>query len=99
MKISVLINFGLIDLAWGGETSSYWKIGQTVQTNSGLVHGHAASRASQVSEYLGIPYADAPIGQLRFAHPQRFSGNGTINGTAFVSFTSALLGCELTTTI
>lgn len=46
-----------------------WNIGQTVSTTSGPVQGHAASDASQVSEYLGIPFAQPPTGRLRFEPP------------------------------
>jgi hypothetical protein len=60
-----------------------WKVGQSVQTTSGLVYGHAASNTS-VSEYLGIPYAKPPIGALRFEPPQKYISNSTINGTDFV---------------
>jgi hypothetical protein len=62
-----------------------WTVGQTVQTGSGTVNGHAALNATQVSEYLGIPFAAPPVGDLRFAAPQKYSGNSTINGTYFVS--------------
>lgn len=61
-----------------------WTIGQTVQTSSGPVRGHAASHASNVSEYLGIPYALAPVGSLRFQPPVRYRGNTTISGETFV---------------
>jgi len=64
---------------------SDWVIGQTVQTDSGPVSGHPASNASQVSEYLGIPFAVPPVGDLRFAPPQKYSGSSPINGTSFVS--------------
>jgi hypothetical protein len=64
-------------------SANSWKIGQSVQTTSGLVHGHAASNTS-VSEYLGIPYAEPPIGALRFEPPQKYTSNSTINGTNFV---------------
>ncbi|TIC90194.1 Cholinesterase [Colletotrichum higginsianum] len=60
-----------------------WVIGQPVQTTSGLVQGHAASTASQVSEYLGIPYAQPPVGNLRFQPPAKFTGSSTINGSTF----------------
>jgi cholinesterase len=67
------------------QRQSNWTVGQTVQTSSGPVSGHAASNASQVSEYLGIPFAVPPVGDLRFAAPQKYSGNSTVNGTSFVS--------------
>ncbi|KZL71262.1 carboxylesterase [Colletotrichum tofieldiae] len=60
-----------------------WTIGQSVQTTSGPVQGHAASGAVQVSEYLGIPYAQPPIGTLRFQPPAKFVGSSTINGSSF----------------
>lgn len=65
--------------------STNWTIGQTVQTSSGAVKGHPATNDSQVSEYLGIPYGQAPIGDLRFAAPVKFTGNASLNGSAFVS--------------
>ena len=60
-------------------------VGQGVQTSSGLVLGQPASSRSQVSQYLGIPFAQPPLGKLRFAAPQAYSGTGTINATAYVS--------------
>jgi len=67
-----------------------WTIGQTVSTSSGPVNGHAASNATQVSEYLGIPFAAPPVGDLRWAPPQQYKGTSTINGTSFVSFLNTL---------
>jgi cholinesterase len=67
------------------ERQSNWTVGQTVQTRSGPIQGHAASNATRVSEYLGIPFAKPPIGDLRWEAPQKYSGNSTINGTSFVS--------------
>lgn len=64
-----------------------WRVGQTVQTTSGPVDGHAASVASQVSEYLGIPYAQAPVGTLRFQPPVRYNGTKKLDGKNFVSQT------------
>ncbi|KAK1989209.1 carboxylesterase [Colletotrichum cereale] len=60
-----------------------WTIGQSVQTTSGLIQGHAAGGAVQVSEYLGIPYAQPPISTLRFQPPAKFVGYSTINASAF----------------
>jgi hypothetical protein len=76
------------------ERQSNWTVGQTVQTDSGLVHGHAATNATQVSEYLGIPFAVPPVGDLRFAVPQKFSGNSTINGTSFVRYCALYRNAE-----
>ncbi|RFU31934.1 Carboxylesterase, partial [Scytalidium lignicola] len=64
-------------------SSSSWTVGQTVQTSSGPVQGHAASAATQVSEYLGIPYAQPPVADLRFAPPEKYTGSDAINGSAF----------------
>ncbi len=66
------------------ERQSNWTVGQEVQTSSGLVTGHAAKNQSEVSEYLGIPYGQPPIGDLRFAAPVKFEGNASINGTSYV---------------
>ncbi|KAJ5696852.1 hypothetical protein N7536_007264 [Penicillium majusculum] len=63
--------------------SPVWNVGQPVRTTSGLVVGHSATNASEVSEYVGIPYAAPPLGRLRFQPPVRYTGNGTINATAF----------------
>jgi hypothetical protein len=67
------------------QRQSTWTVGQTVQTSSGPVEGHPANNDSSVSEYLGIRYAEAPIGNLRFAPPVAFNGTTWINGTTFVS--------------
>ncbi|KAF7117305.1 hypothetical protein CNMCM5793_006054 [Aspergillus hiratsukae] len=57
-------------------------VGASVQTSSGLIEGHAASRPG-VSEYLGIPYAVSPTGDLRFAPPVQYQGNGTVIANAY----------------
>jgi cholinesterase len=62
-----------------------WTTGETVETKSGFIEGHAAPNASQVSEYLGIPFAEPPLGKLRFAAPVAYTGNTTIEASAFVS--------------
>jgi cholinesterase len=62
-----------------------WNVGQTIKTTSGAVTGHAAKEKTQVSEYLGIPFAKPPIGELRWAAPVKFSGSGNINASQYVS--------------
>lgn len=64
--------------------ASNWTVGQVVQTSSGQVTGHPATVNTGVSEYLGIPYAIPPIGELRWTAPQQYNGTGPINGTKFV---------------
>lgn len=60
-------------------------VGQSVETSSGDVTGHAATDYSEVSEYLGIPFAQPPVGELRFAAPVKYSGSSKLNGSVFVS--------------
>lgn len=62
-----------------------WSVGQEVSTTSGRVVGHAAEDVPDVSEYLGIPFAAAPVGALRFQPPVPYNGSAVINGSAFVS--------------
>jgi cholinesterase len=60
-------------------------VGRLVGTTSGFVTGHPAPNASQVSEYLGIPYAKPPVGALRFAAPVAYvNPHGTLDGSNFV---------------
>ncbi|XP_014550632.1 hypothetical protein COCVIDRAFT_114979 [Bipolaris victoriae FI3] len=54
-------------------TESY----KTVQTQNGAITGHRAPNAKDVWEYLGIPYAQPPLGNLRFAAPKKYSLKGS----------------------
>ncbi|KAK0613552.1 carboxylesterase [Immersiella caudata] len=62
-----------------------WKVGQVVETSSGPVQGHPSRNFSHVSEYLGVPYAQPPIGNLRFQPPVKFSGTKAINASSYGS--------------
>lgn len=64
--------------------ASNWTVGQIVKTSSGPVTGHPASVSQDVSEYLGIPYAVPPVGDLRWTAPQAYNGSSPVNGTNFV---------------
>ncbi len=61
-------------------------VGATVQTSSGPVTGHAALNQTLVSEYLGIPYAQPPVGDLRFAPPQTYSSATPLSGSSYVGW-------------
>jgi hypothetical protein len=60
-----------------------WQVGEVVQTSSGPVKGHASREVPSVSEYLGINYAQAPVGNLRWALPVPFKGSGVVNADKF----------------
>lgn len=60
----------------------------TINTSSGAVRGHKAPMAPAVTAYLGIPYAQPPVGPLRFAPPQYYHPRGhEIFGDSLVSRT------------
>ncbi|KAF2402559.1 alpha/beta-hydrolase [Trichodelitschia bisporula] len=66
------------------EAQSSWAVGQGVRTRSGFtVTGRKGRLAPEVSEYLGVPYAAPPVGNLRWKPPQPYKGNGTIKATDF----------------
>lgn len=80
MKVSCLILFLGISGCYGHD------VGRTIKTSSGPVSGRAATVESHVSTYLGIPYAQPPVGNLRFMPPQKYHGDKLINGSSIVSF-------------
>lgn len=45
----------------------------TISTTSGIIHGKIDSNLSNVRQFLGIPFAQAPVGALRWAPPQALS--------------------------
>jgi carboxylesterase type B len=73
----------LLTLASTAAAQSAWTVGQTVQTTSGQVKGHVSAWKPAVSEYLGVPYAQPPLGALRFAAPQPFRGTREIDAREF----------------
>ncbi|KAK8096752.1 cholinesterase precursor [Apiospora kogelbergensis] len=74
MSFSIMrITFSLLFLA----TATLARANETslplIDTTSGLIRGHSAPNRTCVAEFLGIKYAAAPIGELRFAPPNRFT--------------------------
>ena len=57
---------GIAAAATACDTSSYITVG----TSNGPVTGHPAPNSACVIEYLGVPYAKPPVGDLRFAPPE-----------------------------
>lgn len=87
MKGSIILLFPILAIANLLTPRSTGSLsGITVQTANGPIVGHQASNRSNVSEYLGIPYAQPPIGLLRFAAPQRYGANETFVASKFVSW-------------
>jgi len=91
-----------LPLAWASpqfcSKETNFTVGQTVETSSGAVVGHAATKYSEVSEYLGIPYAQPPVRDLRFAAPVKYVGSSMLNGSAFVGYklnTSSLTPADI----
>ncbi|KAL7905855.1 Alpha/Beta hydrolase protein [Trichoderma velutinum] len=46
-----------------------------VPTTSGLITGHVPSNSDCVVEFLGIPYAQPPVGELRFEAPVKLNAS------------------------
>lgn len=67
---SVVLQIDLTSAGNGGEDPQ-------VRTSSGLVTGHSAPNVTGVWEFLGIPYAQPPVGDLRFAPPKAVNSSYT----------------------
>jgi cholinesterase len=66
------------------EGQTAWTVGQTVKTTSGTIIGQASKWQPAVSEYLGVPFAKAPEGELRWAAPQSITDDSkTVNATKY----------------
>ena len=100
MKIAVARNAWLLLPLLAANTTlatAQWTewIGSTsVNTSSGVITGHAAANKTDVLEYLGIPYAQPPVGQLRFAPPQSYTSFQPFNASSYVSNKPSLLGVD-----
>ncbi|KAL2852234.1 Alpha/Beta hydrolase protein [Aspergillus pseudodeflectus] len=63
-----------------------WEAGLSVNTTSGAVRGIYLENTQQVRAFLGIPYAEAPAGDLRWAPPERKRhAKSVLDATAFGS--------------
>lgn len=55
----------------------------TVSTSNGPIIGHSASNSDYVVEYLGIPFAQPPVGDLRFAPPAKITAKNTYEAAQY----------------
>lgn len=89
MHSFTLVTASLLSLVWASpplsRSCSNSTVGQTVKTTSGSITGHAAADYLEVSEYLGIPFALPPVGDLRFAAPEKYTGSSLLSGSKYVS--------------
>ena len=73
----------ILPRAQSSPTQRSFSVGQEVNTTSGIIHGHAAANRTEVSEYLGIPFAQPPLGGLRFAAPKPYLSSAHFNASSF----------------
>jgi carboxylesterase type B len=83
MHLLLLSSFVSIVPSVLANPTANWIVGQEVPTTSGKVKGSPATRKGhqEVSQYVGIPFAESPVGPLRWAAPKPFKGTGSIDGT------------------
>lgn len=58
----------------------------SVRTTSGNVVGHPARNRTDVTEYLGVRYAEATSGTLRFQPPVAFKSSLTYEADEYVRY-------------
>ncbi|KAB8231411.1 cholinesterase [Aspergillus alliaceus] len=84
MAFNILFCICWLQLSW--LTVAAFNIGGPVNTTTGIIRGKPSPLRSSVSMYLGIKYAKAPKGALRFAAPVPVHRSpGVSNTTSFPS--------------
>lgn len=68
IPLLTLSSFTFGSLAWQGHGPGHDEL--TVGTTSGLVHGKVDPSSPHVRQFLGIPFAQPPVGSLRWEPPQ-----------------------------
>lgn len=73
---------GLLGLAVKASSNASTPL--TVSSTSGQLTGFINSTTPAVRQFLGVPYAESPLGSLRFQPPQRKNDSGAVvDATAF----------------
>jgi hypothetical protein len=83
--VTARLSLGWLVLFYSIHVTNSWIIGQEVSTTSGPVVGHASRSKREVSEYLGIRFAESTGGSNRFMRPKRYSGTSKIVASRYVS--------------
>lgn len=83
MLLELLCAFGLLATSFGSphfkKTTQHASTrGLTVRTSSGIVQGFVNKTAPDVRQFLGVPYAKPPVGNLRFAPPEAATASKSI---------------------
>ncbi len=92
MKVLTVFTASIISLATAAPLSINqcdFTVGQIIDTSSGPVVGRAAKGYPEVSEYLGIPFGQPPIGDLRFAAPVKYTSSSLNNASSYVCLPTA----------
>ena len=70
---SFLLTAAALATLFGSVVSAGTAQSAQVQTSTGgTINGHGAPNRPNVTEFLGIRFAAAPVGELRFAAPQKY---------------------------
>ncbi|KAI9753569.1 MAG: hypothetical protein M4579_005086 [Chaenotheca gracillima] len=83
-------------LAAAGPLASRSGTSPTVKTSNGDITGHPAINRTDVVEYLGIPFAQPPVGSLRFEPPQKYTGNGALIASKYSAYVRLIWSCPAT---
>ncbi|KAK4120629.1 alpha/beta-hydrolase [Parathielavia appendiculata] len=71
-------------LAGATDLGTVWpNHGLTVKTTSGIYTGLVSSSAPDVNQWLGIPYAQPPVGARRFMPPEKAPNYGVADAKAY----------------
>jgi cholinesterase len=89
--VSTALWASLLKLSLAAPRSNF----EIVETANGLITGHHSPNVENVWEYLGIPYAQPPFGDLRFAAPQAYKVKEPYAATKFVSVHFISEYCEI----